>query len=70
MPTWATRSRRGPQPGATPVVWKWVAAPTSVITAPDRAREATFWARFQAPCSRDRRIEPSQAKLNWQPVRV
>ena len=40
------------------------------MTEPESALEAIFWALFQAAVSRPRRMEPSQAKLNWQPVRL
>ena len=55
----------GAQIGETWVVWKWVAAPTSARSAPARALEATLCAACHASMSRRRRIEPSQAKLNW-----
>ena len=45
-----------------------VAAPTEAMTPPDRGRSATWRARVQATDSRPRRMEPSQAKLNWQPL--
>ena len=69
MPTCETRRICGPQAGETPVVWKCVAAPTSAIAAPARTREATLRARVQALASLRLRMEPSHAKLNWQPVR-
>ena len=50
------------------MVWKWVALTTMPPAAtPASARSAISRARSQAAASRPRPMEPSQAKLNWQP---
>ena len=47
--------------------WKWVALPMSATIWPLMALVAMRRARSQAPRSCAWCIEPSQAKLNWQP---